>query len=78
MDLEEDLREENNNTDPNNTRSQVPTRGLPRPGRKRQIFPITKVKGVGLALILGRRGIEMSRRVHPFQKTSHVRSLIKH
>ena len=76
MDLEEDLREEDNNTDANNTRFQVPTRGLPRPGRKRQIFPIKKVKGVGLALILGRRG--MSRRVHPFQKTSHVRSLIKH
>ena len=76
MDLEEDLREEDNNTDANNTRFQAPTRGLPRPGRKRQIFPITKVKGVGLALILGRRG--MSRRVHPFQKTSHVRSLIKH
>ncbi|CAH3164513.1 unnamed protein product [Porites evermanni] len=76
MDLEEDLREEDNNTDANNTRFQAPTRSLPRPGRKRQIFPITKVKGVGLALILGRRG--MSRRVHPFQKTSHVRSLIKH
>ena len=73
MDLEEDLREEDNNTDANNTRFQVPKPGLPRPGRKRQIFPISKIKGVGLALILGRRG--MSRRL---QRISHVRSPIKH
>ena len=76
MDLEEDLREEDNNTDTNNTRSQVPKSGLPRPGRKRQIFPINKVKGVGPTLKVGRRG--MSRRLHPFQRTSHVRSPIKH
>ena len=73
MDLEEDLREEDNNMDANNTRFQVPTPGLPRPGRKRQIFPINKVKGVGLALILGRRGMS-----HRLQRTSHVRSPIKH
>ena len=76
MDLEEDLREEDNNTDTNNTRSQVPKSGLPRPGRKRQIFPINKVKGVEPTIIVGRRG--MSRRLHPFQRTSHVRSPIKH
>ena len=76
MDLEEYLREEDNNTDANNTRFQVPTAGLPRPGRKRQIFPINKVKGVGPTLIMGRRG--MSRRLHPFQRTSHVHSPIKH
>ena len=77
MDLEEDLSEEDNNTDANNKRFQVPTPlGLPRPGRKRQIFPINKVKGAGPTLILGRRG--MSRRLHPFLRTSHVRSPIKH
>ena len=76
MDLEEYLREEDNNTDANNTRFQVPTAGLPRPGRKRQIFPINKLKGVGLALILGRRG--MSSPLHLFLGTNHVRSLIKH
>ena len=74
MDLEEDLREEDNNTDANNTRFQVPTPGLPRPGRKRQIFAINKLKGVGLALILGRRG--MSSPLHLFQGTSHVHSLL--
>ena len=73
MDLEEDLREEDNNTHANNTRFQVRKSGLPPPGHKRQIFPINKVKGVGLALILGRRG--MSRRL---QRTSRVRSPIKH
>ena len=76
MDLEEDLREEDNNTDANNTRFQVPTPGLSRPGRKRQIFPINKLKGVGLALILGRRG--MSSPLHLFQGTNHDRSPIKH
>ena len=76
IDLEEDLSEEDNNTDANNTRFQVPKAGLPRPGRKRQIFPINKVKGVGPTIIVGRRG--MSRRLHPFQRTSHVRSPIKH
>ena len=76
IDLEEDLSEEDNNTDANNTRFQVPKAGLPRPGRKRQIFPINKVKGVGPTLIMGRRG--MSRRLHPFQRTSHVHSPIKH
>ena len=75
IDLEEDLSEEDNNTDANNKRFQVPTAGLPRPGRKRQIFPINKVKGVGPTLIMGRRG--MSRRPHPFQRTSHVHSPIK-
>lgn len=75
IDLEEDLREEDNNTDANNKRLQVPTL-LPRPGRKRQIFPINKIKGAGPTLVLGRRG--MSRRLHPFLGTRHVRSPIKH